>query len=151
MLLTDYFRSERDLTWDFAKQCGVNHGVIRLPETIDFDICDFSHWETVYKCFTDFGITPIIIEPMPNELHDHIKAGDEKRDECIEKVIKYLDLNRKVLIVTDSNIPLEYIEEVKKDIKTSYVYTIKAGEESKNFNNFESILKDFESFQQILR
>lgn len=28
MLLTDYFRSERDLTWDFAKQCGVNHGVI---------------------------------------------------------------------------------------------------------------------------
>lgn len=60
---------------------------------------------------------------------------------CIEKVIKYLDLNRKVLIVTDSNIPLEYIEEVKKDIKTSYVYTIKAGEESKNFNNFENILK----------
>ena len=38
MLLTDYFRSERDLTWDFAKQCGVEHGVIRLPETKEFDI-----------------------------------------------------------------------------------------------------------------
>ena len=27
---------------------------------------------------------------MPNALHDHIKAGDEKRDEAIEKVIKML-------------------------------------------------------------
>ena len=100
MLLTDYFRSERDLTWDFAKQCGVNHGVIRLPETTDFDICDFSHWKAVYNRFTDFGITPIIIEPMPNELHDHIKAGDEKRDECIEKVIKMLPFMDKLNIRT---------------------------------------------------
>lgn len=100
MLLTDYFRSERDLTWDFAKQCGVNHGVIRLPETDDFCICDFSHWESVYKRFSDFGITPVIIEPMPNALHDHIKAGDEKRDECIEKVIKMLSFMDKLNIRT---------------------------------------------------
>ncbi len=100
MLLTDYFRSERDSTWDFAKQCGVNHGVIRLPETADFDICDFSHWKDVYKRFTDFGITPVIIEPMPNELHDHIKVGDEKRDECIDKVIKMLSFMDKLDIRT---------------------------------------------------
>lgn len=92
MILTDYFRSERDITWDFAKQCGVKHGVIRLPEDDDFDICNKSHWETVKKNFTDFGITPIIIEPMPNNLHDHIKAGDNMRDECIEKVIKMLPI-----------------------------------------------------------
>lgn len=91
MILTDYFRSEHDLTWDFALQCGVKNGVIRLPETGDFDITDFSHWQTVYKRFTDFGIKPIIIEPLPNELHDHIKIGDEKRDECIEKTIKMLE------------------------------------------------------------
>lgn len=100
MLLTDYFRSERDLTWDFAKQCGVNHGVIRLPETADFDICDFSHWKSVHKRFLDFGITPVIIEPMPNALHDHIKAGDEKRDECIEKVITILSFMDKLNIRT---------------------------------------------------
>jgi len=100
MLLTDYFRSERDLTWDFAKQCGVNHGVIRLPETADFDICDFSHWKSVHKRFLDFGITPVIIEPMPNALHDHIKAGDEKRDECIEKVITMLSFMDKLNIRT---------------------------------------------------
>ena len=91
MILADYFKSKHDSTWDFALQCGVNKGVIRLPEDKDFDITDFSHWKTVHKNFTDFGIKPIIIEPLPNELHDHIKAGDKKRDECIEKAIKMLE------------------------------------------------------------
>lgn len=91
MILTDYFTYKHDLTWDYAKQCGVNHGVIRLPEDSNFDITDFSQWQTMYKRFTDFGITPIVIEPLPNALHDHIKTGDNKRDECIEKVITMLD------------------------------------------------------------
>ena len=91
MILTDYFKSSHDMTWDYAKQCGVEHGVIRLPEDTEFDIADFSHWEKVYKDFVDFGIKPIVIEPMPNELHDHIKIGDEKRDACIEKVIKMFE------------------------------------------------------------
>lgn len=91
MLLTDYLRSDHDVTWDFAKQCGVQHGVIRLPETENFDITDKSHWETVYHKFMDFGIKPVIIEPMPNALHDHIKTGDHLRDECIEKVIKMME------------------------------------------------------------
>ncbi len=90
MILADYFRSEKDLTWDIAKQCGVTHGVIRLPETGGFDYCDKSHWQTVYNEFLDYGIKPIVIEPMPNELHDHIKTGDSFRDESIEKVIKML-------------------------------------------------------------
>ena len=92
MILTDYFRSDHDITWDFAKQCGVEHGVIRLPETKEFDITDISHWKSVYKRFSDFGIKPLIIEPMPNELHDHIKAGDNLRDESIEKAIKMLEI-----------------------------------------------------------
>lgn len=88
MILTDYFKSQRDATWDFALQSGVKHGVIRLPEDEEFKVTEKSHWQKVYKNFTDFGITPLVIEPMPNALHDHIKAGDEMRDECIEKVIK---------------------------------------------------------------
>lgn len=92
MILTDYFRYPRDNTWDFAKQCGVTGGVIRLPETGDFDLTDASHWETVHKSFTDFGIKPMIVEPMPNELHDHIKAGDALRDASIEKVIRMLPI-----------------------------------------------------------
>lgn len=92
MLLTDYFRYPKDSTWDIAKQSGVNHGVIRLPETGDFDLTDKSHWQSVYDDFMDYGLKPVIIEPMPNELHDHIKAGDSMRDECIEKAIKMLPI-----------------------------------------------------------
>ena len=94
MILTDYFRSKKDLTWDLAKQCGVNHGVIRLPETAEFDLTNKSHWQTVYDNFINYGIKPIIIEPMPNEIHDHIKSGDEFRDESIEKAIKMLPVMR---------------------------------------------------------
>lgn len=88
MILTDYLRSEKDLTWDIARQCGVKHATIRLPEDGKFDLNSQSHWETLHKKYTDFGFLPTVLEPMPNELHDHIKAGDEKRDEAIEKVIK---------------------------------------------------------------
>lgn len=100
MLLTDYFRSTHDATWDIALQCGVRHGVIRLPEDADFDICRKDHWNAVHKRFTDFGIKPVIIEPMPNALHDHIKAGDELRDESIEKVIQMFPIMRDLDIGT---------------------------------------------------
>ncbi|MBE6912228.1 MAG: mannonate dehydratase [Ruminococcaceae bacterium] len=100
MLLTDYFRYPKDSTWDIAKQSGVSHGVIRLPETGDFDLTDKSHWQTVYDDFMDYGLKPVIIEPMPNELHDHIKAGDEKRDESIEKVIKMFPIMEELDIRT---------------------------------------------------
>ncbi|MBQ8848714.1 MAG: mannonate dehydratase [Clostridia bacterium] len=100
MILSDYFRSQRDATWDFAIQSGVTHGFIRLPEDKDFDLTDASHWQTVHKRFTDFGITPVAIEPMPNEVHDHIKAGDAMRDESIERVIKMFPIMRELNIDT---------------------------------------------------
>ncbi len=100
MILTDYFRSDHDITWDFALQCGITNGVIRLPETNDFDLTDKSHWNTVNKRFTDYGIKPIIIEPMPNCVHDHIKAGDSLRDKSIEKVIKMFPIMQELDINT---------------------------------------------------
>lgn len=100
MLLTDYLRSTPDLTWSIARQCGVRHGVIRLPENEGFDYADRSHWQTLCKRYTDYGFTPVIVEPMPNELHDHIKTGDEKRDESIEKVISMLPNMREMGIET---------------------------------------------------
>ncbi len=87
MILTDYFRSEHDMAWDLALASGVRHGVIRLPEDGKFDYADGAHWDALIKRFTDFGVTPVAIEPMPNELHDHIKAGDALRDESIARVI----------------------------------------------------------------
>ncbi len=100
MILTDYFRSNPDITWDYAKQCGVTKGVIRLPENEEFDLTDKTHWQTVHKRFTDYGIQPLIIEPMPNSVHDHIKAGDCLRDESIDKVLKMFPIMRDLQIQT---------------------------------------------------
>lgn len=100
MILTDYFRSNPDRTWEFAKQCGVNHGVIRLPEDPDFSLTNPEHWNAVYKSFQDHGITPVVVEPMPNSVHDHIKAGDALRDASIEQVIGMLPIMDKLNIRT---------------------------------------------------
>lgn len=86
MILTDYFLSTPDLTWELAVQSGVTHGVIRLPEG-DFDVTSLSQLKAVTDRFVSHGIIPKIIEPLPNSLHDHIKAGDNLRDEAIEKFI----------------------------------------------------------------
>lgn len=90
MILTDYFYPDKDLTWDLAVQCGVDHGVIRLPETEDFDLTEASHWQNLCGSFRANGIKPLVVEPLPNRLHDHIKAGDEKRDEAIDRFIRML-------------------------------------------------------------
>lgn len=94
MILTDYFYPDKDLTWDLAAQCGVKHGVIRLPETKDFDLTSPTHWGRLCCRFRDNGIQPLVLEPLPNCLHDHIKAGDSLRDQCIETFCQMLPLMR---------------------------------------------------------
>ena len=100
MILCDYFRSTPDLTWQIAGCLGVSKGVIRLPEDEDFDPTSLSMLENVVDRFRANGIEPLIVEPLPNSLHDHIKLGDEKRDESIEKFIKLLENLPKVGITT---------------------------------------------------
>lgn len=92
MILADYFLSQPDLQWELAKQVGVNHAVVRLPETDAFDMTNGGHIREVADRFKSRGIRPLIVEPMPNSVHDHIKRGDEKRDESIEKVLKMIPL-----------------------------------------------------------
>ena len=94
MILTDYFYPRRDVSWDLARQCGVSHGVIRLPEEPEFDFTDAACWDALCGRFEAFGITPLVVEPLPNALHDHIKAGDSRRDECIDTFIRMLPLMR---------------------------------------------------------
>ncbi len=92
MILTDYLLCQKSIQWQYAKQMGIDHAVIRLPEDNQFDLNDKTHWETIYKRFRDEGLKPIVIEPMPEALHAHIKTGDERRDECIDKVIGMLPI-----------------------------------------------------------
>ena len=118
LLLTDYFRSTHDAAWDIDAQCGVRHGVIRLPENEGFDYGSPSHWAELKKRFTDFGITPVAIEPMPNELHDHIKLGDGKRDESIEKVISMFPNMQK------EGIRLNFVKNLITIIYLEQIYTM---------------------------
>lgn len=59
---------------------------------------------------------------------------------CINHVNEYLDLNRKVLILTDSLVPSDYANIVKEKSKEGYIYTIASGEASKSFENYGKIL-----------
>lgn len=65
---------------------------------------------------------------IPNHKYNvHIKKG------IINDISKYIDLNRKVLIVTDDMIPEEYVTAVQKQCPESFLATIHAGEQSKCF------------------
>ncbi|MBR4863729.1 MAG: 3-dehydroquinate synthase [Oscillospiraceae bacterium] len=53
----------------------------------------------------------------------------------------YFNLNRKVLIVTDSGVPAKYAEAVAERCAKPVLVTIPQGEESKNLKNFEELCR----------
>ena len=59
---------------------------------------------------------------------------------ALEKCGRLLNLNRKVLIVTDTNVPEAYANTVASASKDPLTVKIKAGEESKNFRTYEMLL-----------
>ena len=58
----------------------------------------------------------------------------------LDKIDEYLNLNRKVLILTDSGVPTIYAKKVQEVSLEAYIYTIPKGEASKSFENFGRIL-----------
>ncbi len=59
---------------------------------------------------------------------------------ALSKASKYLNLNRKVLIVTDSGVLSEYAESIKSQCNNAFVVTIEQGEGSKSIKTFELLL-----------
>ena len=53
----------------------------------------------------------------------------------------YMDLNRKVLVVTDSGVPERYARTVAACCRTPVVVTVPQGEGSKNIRNFEALCR----------
>lgn len=66
-------------------------------------------------------------------------AGIIIRRGALEKASEYMDLDRKVLIVTDSGIPKKYVSCLKKQCRKPVVVTLPEGEESKNLDNYVTI------------
>ncbi len=59
----------------------------------------------------------------------------------LKKANSVLNLDRKVLIVTDSGVPTEYSEIIAKQCKLPFIETVPMGEESKSLLVFEKLCK----------
>lgn len=74
-----------------------------------------------------------------------VKLANSTYDVVIEKgalnnIGEYLDLKRKVLVITDDGVPSEYAQQVLSQCKEGLLCVLKQGENSKNFDNFKSLL-----------
>ncbi len=63
------------------------------------------------------------------------------QENLLKEVNKHLNLNRKILIVTDDGVPSEYIQIVQKQCKDAYLFTFPQGEKSKNIENYQAIMQ----------
>ena len=59
---------------------------------------------------------------------------------ALKRVGEYFNLDRKVLVVTDTGVPCEYAETVASQCKDAVVFRFEQGEESKNFDTYKEIL-----------
>ena len=59
----------------------------------------------------------------------------------LNNVSEYLSLQRKVLILTDDGVPSEYVLKVSSQCLNSIIVTVKQGEQSKNIDNYQLVMK----------
>ena len=76
----------------------------------------------------------------------HMNLGENSYDIMVERgilhsVSEHINLNRKVLVVTDSGVPSQYAQAVASQSKDAVVKTIPQGEASKNFEQYKNLLK----------
>ncbi len=60
---------------------------------------------------------------------------------ALNKAESYLNLDRKVLVVTDSGVPSEYAKTVADKCKEGIIFTFPNGEEYKNFETYRKVLE----------
>ena len=76
----------------------------------------------------------------------HMNLGQNSYDIVVErgllaKANKHLNLNRRVLIVTDTGVPVSYSKTIAEQCKESVIHTVAAGEASKSLDVFGQLLK----------
>ena len=59
---------------------------------------------------------------------------------ALKHASEYFNLDRKVLVVTDSGVPNEYAKAVAQQCKDAVIFRFEQGESSKNFDTFKEIL-----------
>ncbi|MBQ5824500.1 MAG: 3-dehydroquinate synthase [Clostridia bacterium] len=76
----------------------------------------------------------------------HMNLGPDSYDIVVErgllaKANEHLNLNRRVLIVTDTGVPTVYSRTIAQQCKESVIYTIEQGEASKSLETFGKLLQ----------
>jgi len=76
----------------------------------------------------------------------HMNLGQESYDIVVEhgllaKASEHLNLERRALIVTDTGVPISYSKTIAGQCKESVIYTVAAGESSKNLDVFGQLLQ----------
>lgn len=76
----------------------------------------------------------------------HMNLGEDSYDIVVERGIlqnanNYLNLNRRVLVVTDSGVPLQYAETIANQCKEGFICTVEQGEASKSLEVFGKLLQ----------
>ena len=61
---------------------------------------------------------------------------------CLTRAGELLDLDRRVLIVTDDGVPCEYAERVAEQCRRPVIFTVKSGEGSKSLAVFEELCRE---------
>lgn len=65
----------------------------------------------------------------------------------LAKASELLNLNRKVMIITDEGVPIQYAEKIAEQSKKAYVKVVPQGEGSKSLQTAEEILVDMLEYQ----
>lgn len=65
----------------------------------------------------------------------------------LKRAGELLDLNRKVMIITDEGVPMQYAEEIKRQCKEGYIKVVAQGERSKSLQTAEEILIEMLEYQ----
>ena len=100
-----------------------------------------------FLCFTEDAAVFILaggrmlmaLERLRMELGEH-SYDILLEDGCLSRAGELLDLNRRVLVVTDSGVPAEYGAAVAASCREAETVCIPRGESSKNFDNFRLLL-----------
>lgn len=75
-----------------------------------------------------------------------VNLGEQSYDIILErgaigKASTLLNLERKVLVVTDSGVPSEYAEKIASQCKEAYIVTVEKGEKSKSLDSYKMLLE----------
>lgn len=140
-----------EMTALFRKRMDIVAEIARIKDSLDLPAEDVSREnEIIAGLIAKYGDDPLLpyfvkLERTEIKLSKHLQSGIMEnagviiRKGALEKASEYMDLDRKVLIVTDSGIPKKYVSCLKKQCGKPFVVTLPAGEESKNLDNYVTI------------